>query len=371
MTPVHALPDLERLLAPVSAANPSGESLRYSGVYDEIQEARREDDPNLPQGVWKTALKKADWRQVERLCRDALETRSKDLQIAAWLTESWLHLHGIAGVGAGLYLLAGLSESFWDTVHPRPGADSDGDELEPRLAPLRWLEEKLAPKLKQVPITRPEADEAPVCSLADWEAARHVEVLAKSNPAAQEAADAQGRVTSPKFLVSVTLTPSSFYLALADELRRALEALGVLAGLLEGRCGGEAPGFTRFAENLLAIQHTVGRVLQERAQRGELNGAAEETEDDMDWDQESGEGGEDEMPLYSGGPIRSRAEAYRRLAEAADYLLRTEPHSPAPYLVRRAVAWGSLTLSELLQELVQSDADLRAIYTLLGMRERQ
>jgi type VI secretion system protein ImpA len=67
------------------------------------------------------------------------------------------------------------------------------------------------------------------------------------------------------------------------------------------------------------------------------------------------------------GAIRSREEAYRRLAEAADYLLRTEPHSPTPYLVMRAVAWGNMPLSGLLQELVQSEGDLRQLYKLLGM----
>ena len=82
------------------------------------------------------------------------------------------------------------------------------------------------------------------------------------------------------------------------------------------------------------------------------------------------EDGERRRLFYSGSPVRSRAEAYRRLAEAADYLLRTEPHSPTPYLVRRAVAWGGMSLGELLEELVQTDSDLKAIYTLLGMRER-
>ena len=36
--------DLEALLAPIPGDNPAGESLQYSGVYDEIREARRADD---------------------------------------------------------------------------------------------------------------------------------------------------------------------------------------------------------------------------------------------------------------------------------------------------------------------------------------
>ena len=79
--------DLEALLTPISADKPAGESLRYSGVYEAVEEARREDDPSLPQGVWKTELKRADWREAARLCLDALETRAKDLQLAAWLLE--------------------------------------------------------------------------------------------------------------------------------------------------------------------------------------------------------------------------------------------------------------------------------------------
>ena len=36
--------DLEAIMQPISEENPSGESLRYSGLYDEITEARRADE---------------------------------------------------------------------------------------------------------------------------------------------------------------------------------------------------------------------------------------------------------------------------------------------------------------------------------------
>jgi type VI secretion system protein ImpA len=64
-------------------------------------------------------------------------------------------------------------------------------------------------------------------------------------------------------------------------------------------------------------------------------------------------------------PIRSRAEAYRRLAEVADYLIRTEPHSPAPYLIRRAISWGGMTLEQLLPELVANEPALKDLERLL------
>jgi type VI secretion system protein ImpA len=193
------------------------------------------------------------------------------------------------------------------------------------------------------------------------------------------AAEARGRITFDRFLVSVSLTPTPFYVALVAEARQALDALDGLASLLGRLAGGEAPSFQKLGDALFALQHFAQRVLDERRDRGEEIEIPEEGEDfamppdfhaHAQHAGHAGDGEEEGAAFYSGSPVRSRAEAYRRLAEAADYLLRTEPHSPTPYLVRRAVAWGGMSLGELLEELVQTDSDLKAIYTLLGMRER-
>ena len=68
--------------------------------------------------------------------------------------------------------------------------------------------------------------------------------------------------------------------------------------------------------------------------------------------------------------IRSRAEAYWRLSEAADYLLRTEPHSPTPYLVKRAVAWGSMSLFELFQQIIRNEGEMQEINRLLRLANK-
>ena len=77
-----------------------GVSLRYDPVYDQLRKLRKADD-ELPQGVWKSEPKRADWNALEELCLDVIETRSKDIQVAAWLLEAWIHLYGFAGAGRG------------------------------------------------------------------------------------------------------------------------------------------------------------------------------------------------------------------------------------------------------------------------------
>lgn len=360
--------DLEALLTPISAEKPAGDSLRYTGVYEAVEAARREDDPSLPQGVWKTGLKRADWKEAARLCLDALETRAKDLQLAAWLLEAWIHLEGLPGAAAGINLLAALCESFWETVHPLP---QDGDAGF-RLAPLEWVADRLPDAVRGIAVTAPGGGEdARACTYADLDGARHLDRLARTDPEGAKAAEARGRVTFDRFLVSVSLTLTPFYVTLAADSRRALDALDGLGGLLGRLAAADAPSFQKLGDALFAFQHFAERVLEERRDQGEViarpkDGEAEEAAP-------AGYYADEEMEMeeiHPGSPIRSRAEAYRRLAEAADYLLRTEPHSPAPYLVRRAVAWGGMSLGDLLEELVQSDGDLKSIYTLLGMRER-
>src|SRR5437899_3868639 len=103
------MPLREDLLTPIAGDNPSGQNLRYAPVYDKIKEARRKEDP-IARGDWQRPLKEADYRQVIKLSTEALASTSKDLQIAAWLTEALVYQEGLSGLADGLSLLRALTE---------------------------------------------------------------------------------------------------------------------------------------------------------------------------------------------------------------------------------------------------------------------
>ncbi|MCZ6633995.1 MAG: type VI secretion system protein TssA [bacterium] len=351
--------DLERLLTPISAEQPAGESLRYEGTYDRVQEARKEDDPTLPQGVWQADLKRADWESVESICREALETRTKDLQLAVWLMEAWLHLHGFAGAREGVRLIAGLCESFWDGLYP----ELEEDSLEFRLSPLEWVNNRLTLTLKQIPISHPEVRDRPAHTWSDWEAALILEGQIQRDVRVLRAAEAEGKPTLTQIRGSILLTPKPFFVALYAQLGDLIDAIVGLERLLEEK-GSRTPNLNQFKNMVQEIQQLASRVLEEREGEG---GDDTETPGILPTAGQAPVLG-DEKGTYEAGPIRSRTEAYQRLSEIADYLAQVEPHSPTPYLVRRAVAWGSMTVMELLQELVQDQSDLQAIYSLLGIR---
>jgi predicted component of type VI protein secretion system len=83
------------------------------------------------------------------------------------------------------------------------------------------------------------------------------------------------------------------------------------------------------------------------------------------------QGGDAAAPAPA-GPARapgSRAEAYRQLERAAAVLQELEPHSPIPYLVRRAVELGALPFPELIKVLIRDANVLNELSRELGLKE--
>jgi type VI secretion system protein ImpA len=354
--------DWEQLSAPISVERPAGEYLRDEGTYARIREARREDDPTLTQGIYKTELKKADWREVERICVEALAQRSKDIQICAWLAEAWLRLRGFAGCREGLQLLTRLVELYWPILHPQL---NEGN-AENRVGTFVWINEKLSVQLKLIPLTAPQSADLLPYSFADWKMACHLEQLAEQNPNMPPAPDAAGQVNLTRFQASAMLTSTQSYLKLFDDLNGTAEACQALDDLLEEKMGAQSPGLQRFKVTLDDIQHLVADILRARPDAAELSSAGQETQ--LEAAPASHEPGSE---IWSAHPIRSRAEAYWRLSEAADYLLRTEPHSPTPYLVQRAVEWGSMNLFDLLQQIIRNEGEMQELNRLLRLTNKE
>ena len=370
--------EVDTLLEPIPGDNPSGSDLRYEGVYDRIQEARREDD-DLNKGVWTTAIvKKADWYTVESLCVEALRDRTKDLQIAIWLMEAWINMRGLAGLKKGLELIDAMSERFWDTLYP----SIDLDDPDYRLAPFRWMNEKLLLTLKHLRVTAPDSADSVSYRFIDWENARHLELQAMKNPLVMEDIP-ETQVTTAHFNASVIMTPPAFFRELHADVSESMSVLKRMEDRLDGLLGRDAPSFRQFRDVLKEIVNLVEDILRRLGedptsmQNGMVDTFGEGSEGGMAGGGSGGGmmvpvGGDGQPAMEGGGgvpAIRNRADAYRVLSMVAEYLMRIEPHSPAPYLIKRAISWGSMPLGTLLQELLDGNSDLASLYKLLGIRD--
>jgi type VI secretion system protein ImpA len=148
-------------------------------------------------------------------------------------------------------------------------------------------------------------------------------------------------------------------------MTEAAEALNTLKQLLEERFGPVAPGTTAVEEAIAKCKSRVATVLAKRGvdvgQAGE-NGDIEASGDGSTVaDQSSGNGS-------LAGPIRGREDALGKLREVADFFRRTEPHSPVPYLIQRAINWSRMSFEQLLVELVKDENSRLDINSTLGIR---
>ncbi len=364
------------LLKPLPGDEPTGTSARYDPVIAQVRIARDFDDPSLPQGEWERPLKKADWSLVAELCSKTLGERSKDLQIAAWLTEAWIHLHQVDGLRAGVRLIKSLLDTYWDGVHPRQSEDGDYDA---RVAPLAWMNEILPLTLRLNVGLMPWPDrKPPFISLEDWTKASLLAPPKSDDD--NEAKPAETPSREELMLVGAT-TATQMLLQMRESLAAAMTEWREFDAMIDKRLNKEAPSLSRVGETLGLIDRAITSLLSNRQNvsavtaRAPLENAihteqpVELTKHNAELEIKSAEPGDDFVDLrLATGPIRSRADAYRQLEAIANFLQSIEPHSPTPYLVRRAVSWGRMPLPELMQEVLREEGDLNRLFTVLGLK---
>ena len=273
---------LEPYVAPIPGPDPSGVELRYTPIYDKIKEAKRADD-QLDRGEWHTELKHADWPLVSKICGDALKEQTKDLQIAAWFVESLLYQHGFAGLAFGLGLMTRLLTDFWDTLHP---AIEDGD-LEFRIGPFTYLNEKLPAAVCQVPLCDP--DRTRGFNYFDREASRQVGFdngLDREQKERRQELIEEGKITGEEFASAVNLSSLRFYKTLRDQLVESSVQLRRLDQTVNELFSTDPPGFSLLSDALEACAHVVKKIFDEK-RKSEVDPIDEEEaatgiEDDME-----------------------------------------------------------------------------------------
>lgn len=258
--------DIQIILAPIPGDNPAGEDIRYTAAYEELKEARRADDP-LDRGDWQRDIKTSDWNKIIALACEALSNKTKDLQIAAFLVEALANTEGFAGVAAGLHIITGFLQEFWEQLYPQ----IEENDLEYRIGPLEFLNEKLWLPIKQIPLTD---RTTPGYSWMKWQESRQVgseKDTRKQNGEmdepkrlAREELIAEGKLTADEFDNAVGLSSKAFYQILAENVSACIEAFKRLDETVDEKFGREAPRLTELKTSLEDCELLVSKILKEK-----------------------------------------------------------------------------------------------------------
>jgi type VI secretion system protein ImpA len=334
------------LLNPISPDKPGGENLQYAPIFDKIKEARREDD-DVPQGEWARGRKLADWPLTIKLINETLSTKTKDLQLTAWLAEAMLKREGISGLREVLDLNRAYIENFWDSLYPEL---EDGD-AEFRAGKLQWIGDKLDQAVKQVPLTR---------TGLSWYSFRESRAVGSEEAAdtdekqrARREAIAEGKVTLEQFDKDFEAAPKSFYVNLEAAFDSTLESLSLLGEACDAKFGDVSPGFGTLRATLEEVRQTVHSLLQRKREK-EPDAAVDAPAAEIEEVEEAPVEAEAPAavtvaraaPVRRGGGLSAepvdRDDAVARIVASAKFLRQADPYSPAPFLLLRGLRWGEL-----------------------------
>lgn len=345
------MPEIERLLEPIPGDNPAGAYLRYDPVYSKIQEARRKEDPAV---IAKMELgreaKIADYKVVVQLAEDALIKKTKDVQIAAWLTEAWVYRERVAGITGGLRLVKALLENFWDTVYPEPDEGDLGD----RRMPLDWIgsSNDFVSAVRAIPLTK--------TAKHSWYAYQDARAMGyekdiggdKAKKAVRDDAIKQGKVPPEEFDEAVEQTEKAFYKSLAASLQEGQEVLNDLDGFCTEKFTDDPPSFTSLKRAFEEVGNVVQILLLRKLEKDPDPIPVVETpvEEEAAAGTDEASGGEAaafragaaELDLSDLGEIKNADQAALHVVAAAHFLRQKHPTSPVSYLLLRALRWGEV-----------------------------
>ena len=357
--------DLAALLAPLPEGDGAGADLRqdyspasiYQKLRDARAEARAEERARDSEGESEGGVAEG-WRDVRRLALAALESQTKDLEIAAWLTEALVRQAGLAGLAAGARLLAGLMNEHWDAAHPLP----DEEGLEGRAAPLGGLaggdtDGTVMQPLRRIALFRRPSGEG--LSIYQFEAAHQTAGLADEGR--REQRYAQG-VLALDAVENEARFDRAGLRRVGAEAADARAAWQEFQDAMDARFGAsDAPPSRRVAELLDRLVEVTGQL------NGGDPAAAMEAEAPAAVAAAGGAAPAGAIGVPLAG-IAGREQALRTLDQLAAFFQATEPHSFLAYTLADAARRGRMTLPELLAEVLQDETARTGMLTALGIR---
>jgi type VI secretion system protein ImpA len=366
MSADEALPVVADLLQPLDGDAPAGHDLRHDvtpgSVYFRLRDARssaRAEERSADNDPAATESGSRHWTAVRALAVTALSHDTKDIEIAAWLTESLVRSHGLAGLTVGAQLLRGLLDAFWERGL-LPELDEDG--VDARLAAIAGLSGEggngtlLQPLRKLILFER--NDGTPL-SLWQFEQSEDADALGDAARKAQRLA--AGVKPFAELESEARSTGRTKLAAVARETVQAMAAWQALQAALERVAGNDAPSIRRV--------HDILDKLRRLAER--YAGAVTAEEENVPEATVDGPSPPPAADTVSGPKSDTGFDREAMLTELVRIAARfrvTEPNSPLSYTLEEAVRRARLGLPELLKEMMPEPAPRAALLASLGIR---
>lgn len=361
--------DMEALLAPIPGDAPAGEDLREDfspqSLYFKMRDARAEAraaERAADANPGEDSGPPPQWRQVRDLAIAALSSKTKDLEIAAWLTEAMVRSDGLRGLAAGAHLIARLADTLWDSnLFPMP----DEDGIETRVAPVSGLNGEggggtLTQPLRKLPLfQRPDGN-----MMFYWQYEQAEELKKITDPARVKQRLAAGTLPLEQVETEARAAGQAHFGALRSAAKAALREWSAMGEVMDAKAGMDGPPTSQVRELVEALLALTQRYAPPDTDDDEA-AADEAAEEAGEAAAAPGAGG---MVMRPAAAVVTREDMLKELARIGEFFRKTEPQSPIAYTLEEAIRRGRMSWPDLLAELV-SDTKVRdSILIQLGIR---
>jgi type VI secretion system protein ImpA len=337
---------VQKLLEPISADKPCGESLAYDPEFQKLTVDIRGKPETQAAGQIKPA-EEPNWKDIRDRSLSLL-ARSKDLQIVVYLTVASLKLEGLAGLHDGVSLLRQWLERYWDSLHPQLDPTDKNDPTE-RLNilgsmskeagamgsmgdPIRFLE-----RVNTVPLSQ--SSKMGRFSLADIvRSEAGTPGPGNKPPPAMSQIETAFRDTPPDVLKATSET-------VADTIAQ-IKAIDTILTAAVG--SGRAPSWDKLNSVLGQIQR---RLTQHMSGGAPVPGGPIEESAGPEA-KVAGTGGE----TFT-GTLQSRQDVIRALDQICQFYRQREPSSPIPFILAWAKRLVEMDYIQIINELTPEALD--------------
>lgn len=358
--PTPTVFDPEPLLAPIGDDEPAGKRptildrnklKEYRDDFDPERDLSEEDRRNPTMSAKEKVI--PQWDKIISFGKNYFEKTGKDLTVAMPMVEALARKDGFAGLRDGLVFVRRLCEECWDRMYPVIEDASDPEEMEGRVAPFTFIDDEVnSPRFPNT------VRGIPLLYTAEGVA------VSFANCQSYES-NAQPLVSQDEFRATVTsasMEQVELIRQYDEDLTAAISELQALVAVLDEKAGSNAPGLGGLRKAIDDCQSISKQVIHLRG-GATSNGSNEESTDGSSDETSGGKGG---GSAGGGGgtalgAVRNREDVYARLNELTLLLEQFEPHSPVPFMIRRAIEMRSMRFPELVDTLTSQKQVLEFI----------
>lgn len=359
--------DIDALLSPIEGENPAGSDIREDvspgSLYYQLKDARsaaraaeRAGDPDDETGALLP-----EWRLVLDVAPQVLVEHTKDLEVAAWLTEALLRAYGFAGLRDGFKLTRGLVENFWDGLYPLP----DEDGIETRVAPFSGLNGEggdgtLIMPIRKIPLS--EGDPR----FASWQYEQALEVQQITDEEKRQRRISEGAMTLDRIESSLNSCRPQFFAELVADCDSAIEAFAELSTAFDAAARHDAPPTSTIRNRLNAVRGILVTLAEGRMPAEDV--AVEVADAEAQGGDGDGASGAVSGTAAPSGKITNRDHAFEALRKVADYFRTYEPQAPTAFVIDELVRRGRLSFADLMAELIEDPEARKRMLIAAGIK---